>query len=117
MNEKKYRVLLVDKQNGESTVYQSGLTEKEAESICEAWGWNFIDENGKSFWLEYDYETEGEKMSYKAEKVWSVAIDHRLESLVEYFIEDLETFANGIEGDSDREILRAIYNKIALANS
>lgn len=116
MSEQKYRVLLVDKQSGEYTVYQSGLTEKEAESICEAWGWNYIDENGKSYWMEYDYEVEEQEMSYKAEKIWSVAIDHRLESLLEYFVDDMEEFAREIEGDSDSAILKAIYEKIALAN-
>ena len=49
------RVLLRDKRTKEvAEVLAEGLTEKEAEGICEAWGWNYIDENGKSFWIEYE---------------------------------------------------------------
>lgn len=56
MNEKTYRVVLVDKPTGSRIVYQSGMTEAQAESVCEAWGWNYIDDDGKSYWIEYEEE-------------------------------------------------------------
>jgi|GEM_PF-5456724 len=48
-----YQVYLLDKDTGEKTMYIDGLSEEEAESICEAWGWNYSDENGKSYWMGY----------------------------------------------------------------
>ena len=104
------KVVLIDKQTKVRTVLQKGLSESEAESICEAWGWNYIDENGKSFWLEYGEEQE--EMTEKAKKVWKVAIDHGIETAVEYAIDDLEAFAAGMDGKDEQEILNALNEKI-----
>lgn len=29
-------------------------TEKEALKFCEMWGWSYCDEDGKSWWLDYE---------------------------------------------------------------
>lgn len=50
------KVVIVDKRTKERKTIESNLTEKQAWSFCEAWGWNYIDENGKSYWLEVDDE-------------------------------------------------------------
>lgn len=50
------RVMIVDKITKERTLLEDNLTEQQAEQICEEWGWNYIDEDGKSFWLEYEEE-------------------------------------------------------------
>jgi hypothetical protein len=47
-------VYIVDKRTRAKKVIEENLTEEQAWSFCEAWGWNYIDENGKSFWLEID---------------------------------------------------------------
>lgn len=36
-------------------VLESGLTREDAESFCEAWGWNY-DDGERSYWLDYDFE-------------------------------------------------------------
>ena len=45
------KVVIINKRTKEEKVLESGLTEKEAESFCEAWGWYYTDETGKTFWL------------------------------------------------------------------
>ena len=47
------KVVIINKRTKEETVLETGLTEKQADSICEAWGWNYIDENCVSYWIEY----------------------------------------------------------------
>lgn len=58
-------VNLVDKRTKARKTIAENMTFDEAWSFCEAWGWNYIDENGKSFWLEveddYGLEISGEK--------------------------------------------------------
>lgn len=48
------KVVLVDKRTREKQTIEKNPTEEQAWSFCEAWGWNYIDENGKSFWLEIE---------------------------------------------------------------
>lgn len=45
-------VVAINKRTKEERVLEDNLTEKQAESFCEAWGWNFVDENNFSWWLE-----------------------------------------------------------------
>ncbi len=36
-------------------ILATGLTEEEAEELCESWGWNY-DDGEHSYWLSYDYD-------------------------------------------------------------
>lgn len=50
-----FRVYTVNKCTKQRVeIIDEGLTERQAESICEAWGWNYCDEYGKSYWIEYE---------------------------------------------------------------
>ncbi len=52
-----YKVYIINKKTGQQVeVLERGLTERQAESFCESWGWNYCDENGVNFWIEYDVE-------------------------------------------------------------
>ena len=52
-----YQVFIINKSTGQEVkVIESGLTKSQAESICEQWGWNYSDENGISFWMDYRKE-------------------------------------------------------------
>ena len=53
---KNFTVYMVDKKTKERFIYDYALTERQAEKACEEWSWNYCDENGKSWWLEYDNE-------------------------------------------------------------
>ena len=50
----KYQINIISKATGEKTVLESELTEKQAISFCEMWGWSYCDEYGKSYWLEWE---------------------------------------------------------------
>ncbi len=52
-----YTVYIVNKKTKERTVLYEHLPLFEAESECESWGWNYCDENGVSYWIEYEEET------------------------------------------------------------
>ena len=47
------KVILINKVTKEETVLIDDITEQEAESFCEAWGWNY-DDGYKSYWLGLD---------------------------------------------------------------
>lgn len=52
-----FRIYTVSKITRQRTeVIITGLTEKEADSICSAWGWNYCNEEGISFWIDYEEE-------------------------------------------------------------
>ncbi len=54
-----YRVYTYSKCNGQRVeVIAKGLTEKQAESFCESWGWNYCREDGCSFWIDYEWYEE-----------------------------------------------------------
>lgn len=46
------KVVAVNKRTREETILEENLTEKQAWKFCEEWGWNYIDENSVSWWLE-----------------------------------------------------------------
>lgn len=45
------RIILIDKETKEETTLEDNVPEEKAERFCEMWGWNYSDENGKSYWL------------------------------------------------------------------
>lgn len=52
-----FRVFSINKSNRQRVdVIASELTEQEAENFCEAWGWNYSNENGESFYIDYEEE-------------------------------------------------------------
>lgn len=52
-----WRVYTVKKSNRQRVgIIATGLTEAQAQSICESWGWNYCDEDGVSFWIDYEFE-------------------------------------------------------------
>lgn len=52
-----YRVYTVSKSpHYRVDTIATGLTEEQAESFCESWGWNYCDEQGRSFWIDYELE-------------------------------------------------------------
>lgn len=58
-----FTVLLISKQTrrvvGKFATYD---TEQKAEQNCEAWGWNYDDGKGNSYWMDYE---EGERPDLK----------------------------------------------------
>ena len=52
------KVIAINKKTKKEIVLEKGMTQKQAESFCEAWGWMFCDENGISYWLEIRDEIE-----------------------------------------------------------
>lgn len=46
----KYNIITIDKATKEETVLHANMSEKEAESFCDAWGWVY-DDGKKSYWL------------------------------------------------------------------
>ena len=55
---KNYNIYITDRKTNESFILESGVTERQAESFCESWGWFYCDENGKTWYLGYGIETE-----------------------------------------------------------
>lgn len=52
-----FRVYTVSKSTRQRVgVILTGLTEAQAQSFCEAWGWSFCDEEGVSYWIDYEEE-------------------------------------------------------------
>lgn len=49
----KWNVILTDKKTGTETFYGEYKSEREAEEICERWGWNY-DDGKKSYWMGYE---------------------------------------------------------------
>lgn len=45
-------VVAINKKTRQEIVLETGLTEAQAWSFCEAWGWIYCDENMISYWLE-----------------------------------------------------------------
>ena len=54
-----FNVYAVNKRTKESHVFATAETERQAEKICEEWGWSMSDYEG-SYWLEYEEVTERE---------------------------------------------------------
>lgn len=50
------KIVLIDKATMKETTFADNLTEQEAESICESWGWNYCDEKGQSYWMSIEEE-------------------------------------------------------------
>ena len=50
------RVVIINKRTKEKTIIKKNLTEEQAESFCEMWGWMYCDENGISYWLAIEEE-------------------------------------------------------------
>jgi len=51
-----YRVYTINKHTRQRVeILADNLTEYEAESFCESWGWNYCREDGYSFWMNYEY--------------------------------------------------------------
>ncbi len=47
------KITLIDKAaKKEVKTLEEFLPEGVAENICEQWGWNYCDEQGKSYWME-----------------------------------------------------------------
>ena len=111
--EKRYCVMATDKKTKEKTMLERDMTRKQAESFCEAWGWNYCDELGKSYWLSFEFQTLY-PLSEKAQKVWKVAVKYALTESVESCIDDLEAFAENINCDDEGEVLDAIYNRLTM---
>lgn len=52
-----FTVFAINKNNRQKAeVIASGVSEEEAIRICEQWGWNYCNEHGQSFWLDYEEE-------------------------------------------------------------
>lgn len=51
-------------------------------------------------------------MTEKAKKVWDVAEKHGLAPLLEANIADLEAFSEGLQSDSELDILEYLYRSI-----
>lgn len=47
-----WNVNIIDRKTKEKSILESGLTEKQAECICESWGWMYTDEHDTTYWLE-----------------------------------------------------------------
>ena len=45
-------VVAINKKTREEIVLETGLTEEQAWSFCEAWGWTYTDEYCIGWWLE-----------------------------------------------------------------
>ena len=48
-----FSVYITDKVTHEQSILESNLTEEQAESICEEWGWTY-DDGHRSYWMGYD---------------------------------------------------------------
>lgn len=46
------KVIAINKKTKEEITLEENLTEKQAWSFCEMWGWSYCDENNISYWLE-----------------------------------------------------------------
>lgn len=52
-----FRVILINKGNRQKVkAIAEHLTESQAERICSQWGWNYSDEQGISYWMDYEKE-------------------------------------------------------------
>ena len=81
-----FTVYIRDRATKERFVYAEELTEKQAESMCEAWGWFYCDENGKTWYMEYDNENEEKTMG----ETWKCNICGALIDIDEDFFDDTE---------------------------
>lgn len=51
-----WRLYISSKRTGERVgIIATGLSESEADAICEAWGWSYCDENGISYWMDAEF--------------------------------------------------------------
>lgn len=57
MNNKKYKVILINKVTREKLIYCTCYTEREAEKCCEEWGWSY-DDGHHSYWMDIEEEEE-----------------------------------------------------------
>lgn len=48
-----FNIYIIEKNTRKRTLLDTVETERKAESFCEAWGWNYCDADGVSYWLEY----------------------------------------------------------------
>lgn len=49
-----FEVFIINKTTGQPVkTIADHLTEARAQSICEEWGWNYCDEKGVSYWIDY----------------------------------------------------------------
>ena len=54
----RYRIFTINKVTGQhEAVLGNTMTEEAAENFCEAWGWTY-DDGKRSFWLDFEEETE-----------------------------------------------------------
>lgn len=50
-----YQVYLISKKTRQRhKVIETNLTEEQASRICEQWGWNYCDEHGVNWWIDYE---------------------------------------------------------------
>lgn len=57
----KYKIIATRKTNKkEKLVLASNVTEKVAREYCECWGWNYSDEKGRGYWLDYEPDIQQE---------------------------------------------------------
>lgn len=45
------KVIIIDKVTKEEQTLMDNLTEEQETKFCETWGWNYCNEQGKSYWL------------------------------------------------------------------
>jgi hypothetical protein len=48
-------------------------------------------------------------MTENAKKAWEILRKHNLETVGEYYIEDMDEFAAGVDCDSERAVIHALY--------
>jgi hypothetical protein len=49
-----YNIIITDKKTKKVSVLDVVKTKEEAEAFCDAWGWFYIDEEGKKYYLDYE---------------------------------------------------------------
>lgn len=49
----KWNIIITNKRTKEESLFGTYKAEEEAESICEAWGWNY-DDGKQSYWMGYE---------------------------------------------------------------
>lgn len=49
-----WNVNIINRQTKEKTTLATKLTEKQADRLCESWGWMYTDENNITYWLELE---------------------------------------------------------------
>lgn len=48
-----FNIIIIDKVTKKEQIIDAVKTEEQAESFCDAWGWNYCDERGKSYYIDY----------------------------------------------------------------